>query len=101
MIRDRIESGKPIQPLDFHPHWLLKRPPPGAELPSPEEVILDPVSRRARRNVEAEEFVVVVLGVGFFLVLGTSGGGQAGKQEAEKDLHGQLFHIESLWMYGG
>ena len=55
MIRDRIESGKPIQPLDFHPHWLLKRPLPGAELPpSPEEVILDPVSRRARRNVEAE-----------------------------------------------
>jgi hypothetical protein len=54
MIRDRIESGKPIQPLDFHPHWLLKRPPPGAELPPPEEVILDPVSRRARRNIEAE-----------------------------------------------
>src|SRR5712664_3872045 len=53
MIRDRIEGGKPIQPLDFHPHWLLKRPPPGAEPPSP-EVILDPVSRRARRNVEAE-----------------------------------------------
>ena len=43
MIRDRIESGKPIQPLDIHPHCLLKRPP-GAELPYPEEVIFDPVS---------------------------------------------------------
>ena len=53
MIRDRIESGKPIQPLDIHPHWPLKRPP-GAELPYPEEVIFDPVSWCARRNVEAE-----------------------------------------------
>lgn len=53
-IERRIASEKPIQPSDFHPHWHLLRPKDGAEQSPPVQPVLDPVPRRARRNVEAE-----------------------------------------------
>jgi len=43
-----------ITPIDFHPHWHIKRPPPGYEYTPPSRIILDPISRSRRRNKEAE-----------------------------------------------
>ena len=31
MIKDRLQSGGQIGPLDFHPHYHWFRPPPSAE----------------------------------------------------------------------
>jgi hypothetical protein len=53
-IERRIASEKPIRPSDFHPHWHLVRPKDGAEQSPPVQPVLDPVPRRARRNIEAE-----------------------------------------------
>ena len=53
-IERRIANEQPIQPLDFHPHWHFVRPKDGAERSPSVQSVLDPVPRRARRNIEAE-----------------------------------------------
>jgi hypothetical protein len=53
-IERRIANDKPIQPSDFHPHWHFVRPKDGTKQPPPVQPVLDPVPRKARRNIEAE-----------------------------------------------